>query len=94
MGSWKVQYADDSVHAGKQMQRMIVKPETALVRPFVVCAILRGITFNQHRYKSFIDLQVDTKLSIVCRRTEAVGSCDSDEELFQSELQTVALSST
>ena len=27
--------------AGKPLQRMVIKPETALVRPFVVCAILR-----------------------------------------------------
>ena len=37
---------------------MIVRPETALVRPFIVCAVLRGITFDQQRYNSFIDLQV------------------------------------
>ena len=37
---------------------MIVKPETMLVRPFVVCAILRGVTLDKARYDSFIDLQV------------------------------------
>jgi hypothetical protein len=35
-----------------------VKPETALVRPFVVAAVLRGVSFDATRYKSFIDLQV------------------------------------
>jgi hypothetical protein len=40
------------------MVRMTVKPETALVRPFVVCAVLRGIEFDSVRYNSFIDLQV------------------------------------
>ena len=43
--------------AGSKVQ-MIVKPETMLVRPFVVCAILRGVTLNKARYDSFIDLQV------------------------------------
>lgn len=43
--------------AGKKMERMVVKPETALVRPFVVCAILRGVALDENRYKSFIDLQ-------------------------------------
>lgn len=38
-------------------QKMIVKPETALVRPFVVCAVLRGVTFDKIKYNSFIDLQ-------------------------------------
>ena len=39
------------------MQQLVVKPETALVRPYVVAAILRGITFDPVRYNSFIDLQ-------------------------------------
>ena len=44
---------------------MIVQKETVLVRPFVVCAILRGVTFDQQRYKSFIDLQVATLAFVV-----------------------------
>lgn len=40
------------------MQRLVVKPETALVRPFVVAAVLRGVSFDPVRYDSFIDLQV------------------------------------
>jgi hypothetical protein len=40
------------------MQRMVVRPETSLVRPFVVCAVLRGVAFDPVRYNSFIDLQV------------------------------------
>ena len=44
--------------AGSNLQQMIVKPEAMLVRPFVVCAILRGVTLNKARYDSFIDLQV------------------------------------
>lgn len=35
-----------------------IKAETALVRPFVVAAVLRGVSFDATRYKSFIDLQV------------------------------------
>ena len=45
-------------NAGRSMERIIIKPETALVRPFVVCAVLRGVSFDKHRYTSFIDLQV------------------------------------
>ena len=44
--------------AGKQMLRLTVRPETALVRPFVVAAVLRGLRFDATRYASFIDLQV------------------------------------
>jgi phenylalanyl-tRNA synthetase beta chain len=36
----------------------VVKPETALIRPYVVAAVLRGVTFDATRYNSFIDLQV------------------------------------
>jgi phenylalanyl-tRNA synthetase beta chain len=38
------------------------------VRPFVVAAVLRGVTFDATRYKSFIDLQVlaCTALSMTC----------------------------
>ncbi|KIY99755.1 phenylalanyl-tRNA synthetase, beta subunit [Monoraphidium neglectum] len=42
---------------GKPMQQLIVRPETALVRPFVVAAILRGVSFDPVKYDSFIDLQ-------------------------------------
>jgi hypothetical protein len=35
-----------------------VKPETALIRPYVVAAVLRGVTLDASRYNSFIDLQV------------------------------------
>ena len=38
--------------------RLTIKPETALVRPFMVAAVLRGLKFDATRYKSFIDLQV------------------------------------
>ncbi|GJU02960.1 phenylalanine--tRNA ligase beta subunit, cytoplasmic [Tanacetum coccineum] len=41
----------------ESMLKMHVKPETRQIRQFVVCAVLRGITFNEARYNSFIDLQ-------------------------------------
>lgn len=41
----------------KHLARMIVKKETEQIRPYVVCAILRGIKFNEDNYQSFIDLQ-------------------------------------
>ena len=31
---------------------MTVKKETAQIRPFVVCAILRNVTFDQDRYEA------------------------------------------
>ena len=59
------------------MQRLVVKPETALVRPFVVAAILRGVTFDELRYTSFIDLQ-DKLHQNLCRQRSlvAIGTHD------------------
>ena len=54
-----------------------MKPETALVRPFVVAAVLRGVTFDPTRYASFIDLQ-DKLHQNLCRQRSlvAVGTHD------------------
>ena len=54
-----------------------MKPETALVRPFVVCAVLRGVTLDQARYKGFIDLQ-DKLHQNLCRQRSlvAIGTHD------------------
>ena len=52
--------------AGKPLQRMTVRAETALVRPFVVCAVLRGVRFDPLRYNSFIDLQVGWSVQSCC----------------------------
>ena len=37
---------------------MTVGKETALIRPYVVAAVLRNVKFTQQSYNSFIDLQV------------------------------------
>jgi len=41
----------------KERLVMNVKASTKEVRPFVVCAVLRGMKFDDKVYKSFIDLQ-------------------------------------
>lgn len=59
--------------------KMYVEPATSQIRPFVVCAVLRGITFDKKRYKSFIDLQEKLHLNICRRRTYvAIGTHDLD----------------
>ncbi|KRX03405.1 putative DNA binding domain [Pseudocohnilembus persalinus] len=56
----------------QQKQKIVVKKNTDQVRPFVVAAILRDITFTQESYDSFIDLQ--TKLHFNhCRRRRLVA---------------------
>ena len=57
--------------------KMFVKPETALIRPFVVCAVLRGVKFTKERYNSFIDLQDKLHQNLCRQRTlVAIGTHD------------------
>ncbi|XP_057416186.1 phenylalanine--tRNA ligase beta subunit, cytoplasmic [Lotus japonicus] len=61
------------------MLKMHVKPETKKIREFIVCAVLRGITFDKARYNSFIDLQDKLHQNICRRRTlVAIGTHDLD----------------
>lgn len=61
------------------MLKMHVKPETSRIRPFIVCAVLRGITFDEARYNSFIDLQDKLHQNLCRRRTlVAIGTHDLD----------------
>lgn len=61
------------------MQRLIVEPDTARIRPFAVAAVLRNITFTPERYASFIDLQ-DKLHHNICRKRSlvAIGTHDLD----------------
>lgn len=59
--------------------QLIVKPETAQIRPFVVAAVLRDITFTQASYASFIELQEKLHANICRKRTlVAIGTHDLD----------------
>lgn len=63
----------------KSMLKMHVKAETSSIRPYVVCAILRGVTFDTASYNSFIDLQDKLHQNICRRRTlVAIGTHDVD----------------
>ena len=57
-----------------------VKPETAAVRPFVVSAVLRNITFTESTYHSFIEVQ-DLLHNNICRRRTlaSMGTHDLDK---------------
>ena len=63
--------------SGASPLKLTVKPETALVRPFVVAAVLRGVRFDATRYKSFIDLQDKLHQNLCRHRTlVAIGTHD------------------
>jgi len=57
--------------------RIAVKAETALIRPFIVGAVLRGVSLDAARYNSFIDLQ-DKLHQNLCRQRSlvAIGTHD------------------
>lgn len=61
--------------------RQVIKVEasTSPLRPYVVCAVLRGIKFDKKSYKSFIDLQEKLHQNICRKRTYvAIGTHDLD----------------
>lgn len=61
------------------IQHINVHPSTQSIRPFVVCATLRNITFTKDRYDSFIELQ-DKLHQNICRKRSlvAIGTHDLD----------------
>ncbi|KAF9437044.1 phenylalanine--tRNA ligase subunit beta [Entomortierella beljakovae] len=64
---------------GQPLQKLTVKSETSLIRPFAVAAVLRNIKFTDHNYKNFIDLQDKLHMNICRRRTlVAIGTHDLD----------------
>jgi phenylalanyl-tRNA synthetase beta chain len=60
-------------------QKMVVKASTKQIRPFVVCAIMRDVTFDADSYASFLDLQDKLHHNICRRRTlVAIGTHNLD----------------
>jgi len=64
----------------EEMQVMNVQQNaTSQIRPFIVCAILRNVTFNEQRYNSFIELQDQLHRNLCRQRTlVAIGTHDYD----------------
>jgi phenylalanyl-tRNA synthetase beta chain len=57
----------------------VKKANTDTIRPFVVSAILKDVTFTQERYNSFIDLQDQLHRNLCRNRTlVAIGTHDLD----------------
>ena len=64
---------------GGQLESITVTKDTAQVRPYVTGAILRGITFDQARYDSFISLQDKLHQNLARQRTlVSMGTHDLD----------------
>jgi phenylalanyl-tRNA synthetase beta chain len=68
-----------SLSRPKALQQLVLEPEVLGVRPHVIGAVLRGVTFDKARYNSFIDLQDKLHMNLARRRTLAlVGTHDLD----------------
>ncbi|KAJ3436645.1 phenylalanine--tRNA ligase beta subunit [Anaeramoeba flamelloides] len=86
-----------------ETHKMTVLPECAKIRPYVVCAVLKDITFTKENLKSFKDLQEKLHHNI-CRRRKlvAIGTHDLDtiegpftyEALIPSEINFKPLNQT
>lgn len=66
--------------SGEPVYSMTVqKANVDTVRPFVVCAVLRGVKFDSQRYDSFISLQDQLHRNLCRQRTlVAIGTHDLD----------------
>lgn len=65
--------------ADGKMQRLVISPETASVRPYAVAAVLRNISLDKERYDSFIELQEKLHQNVCRKRTlVAIGTHDLD----------------
>jgi len=63
----------------EKREQITVTAATQKIRPFVVGAVLRNITFDQNRYDSFIDLQDKLHQNICRKRTlVSIGTHDLD----------------
>lgn len=57
----------------------VIKPHVDTIRPFVVCAILRDVVFDDARYHSFLELQDQLHRNLCRNRTlVAIGTHDLD----------------
>ena len=56
-----------------QLQKIIITPDVADVRPIVMGAVLRNVTFTEASYESFIDLQDKLHQNLARRRTLGQG---------------------
>lgn len=62
-----------------ELQKIIVNEEVNQIRPIVMGAVLRNVTFTEASYESFIDLQDKLHQNLARRRTLAsIGTHDLD----------------
>ncbi len=67
------------LNASSPKEKIVVKSSTKVIRPYVVCAIIRNMKFDTRNYNSFISLQ-DKLHATLCRNRKfvAIGTHDYD----------------
>jgi len=66
------------------LKKIIVEESTAAVRPIVMGAVLRNVTFTESSYESFIDLQDKLHQNLARQRTlSSIGTHDLGFIRFQ-----------
>ena len=84
-----------SLTPASQPQKLILDKSVLSVRPHVIGAVLRGVTFNKARYNSFIDLQDKLHQNLARKRALAsVGTHDLDTIQDPGGIKFVHLSQT
>ncbi|KAH8583312.1 phenylalanyl-tRNA synthetase beta chain [Cryptosporidium sp. chipmunk genotype I] len=66
----------------KNEQKIIVKRNVAELRPYILCAVLRDLSFNEDIYKSFIDYQEKLHNNI-CRKRSLVSIGTHDLDMIE-----------
>lgn len=65
----------------KELQTLVIKPETEQIRKYCSGVVLKGIEFTQERYDSFIALQDKLHQNLARQRTlVSIGTHDLDSE--------------
>ncbi|OAV97768.1 phenylalanyl-tRNA synthetase, beta subunit [Puccinia triticina 1-1 BBBD Race 1] len=72
-----------------QQWKAYVRKETSQIRPFFAAAILRGIRFDEQRYKDFIDLQ-DKLHGNLCRKRTLVAIGTHDLSKIDQSTKTIS----
>ncbi|KAJ4882722.1 putative phenylalanine--tRNA ligase beta subunit [Raphanus sativus] len=84
-------YSLSHIPKDKMLKMTVRSDQTSQIRPYVVCAVLRGVTFDEARYNSFIDLQ-DKLHQNICRRRSLVAIGTHDLDTLQGPFTYEALS--
>ncbi|KAJ1958184.1 phenylalanine--tRNA ligase subunit beta, partial [Dispira parvispora] len=74
----------------RPLEKVVVHAETARIRPYIACAVLRNIKFTQESYDSFIEYQ-DKLHHTICRKRALASMGTHDLDTIQGPFSYEAL---